>query len=93
MSQNFNGDVTERTLTVTNYGTDDKNEEIIRTRVTIAPHLVQAIVASEDTVQSVDGVSQHRVNVLFMDSNQIELFITALDLVSLERCVGSYFLP
>ncbi len=83
-------DFEERTMTVLNYGWDEKEENVIRTRITLAPGLVKGIVASEEPCQTVDGIKQHQVNVLFVDSSGLELFITALDLMSLERCVGAY---
>lgn len=92
MQENFNNEgLIERTLTVINYGEDEG--KIIKTRVTIAPHMVQTVVASYEPVQSAEGQQQHKVNVLYMDGNQIELFINLLDLTTLERATGIYFTP
>ena len=90
MQENFNNDgLIERTLTLANYGEDEG--KIIKTRVTLSPQMIQAVIASDQPMQEVDGLGQYKVNVLFVDSNQIELFITLLDLTTLERAVGTYF--
>lgn len=77
-----------RVLTVTSYG--DNEEEIVR--VTIAPHNVQMIIANSlDTVRL--GLRLKRVNVLFMDGGSAELFVTDMDLTTLEKAIGTYVLP
>ena len=77
-----------RVLTVTSYG--DTEEEVVR--ITVAPHNVQMIIAnSVDIVKF--GLRLKRVNVLFMDGGNAELFVTDLDLTSLERAIGTYILP
>lgn len=82
----------ERTLTVINYGEGEEGE-VLRTRVTIAPHAVSFLIASENTVQIIDGSSLRRVNVMLQDGSNLELILTILDLTTLERAIGSYFLP
>lgn len=81
----------ERTLTVTNYG--EEKGKTIKTRITISPGMVTTIIASEKPVQNAGDGEQHKVNVLLMDGNQLELFISALDLTTVERAIGSYFVP
>ena len=91
------GDFTERTLTFKNYAADydeDGTEKSsIVTRITVAPGMVQAVIASEDPVQTCRDLHQHKVNILLIDNNQIEVYVTAVDLSTLERAVGAYFLP
>jgi prepilin-type processing-associated H-X9-DG protein len=82
----------ERVLTVTNYGEDDRTGNFIKTRVTLSPGMIQAIIGSEEIAQNADGRGQHKVNILFVDGNQIELFLTISDLTTVERAVGTYFL-
>lgn len=81
----------ERTLTVINYG--EAIDKMPKTRITIPPSMVTSIIASEKPTQKSGGDEQHKVNVLLVDGNQLEIFITSLDLTTLERAIGSYFLP
>ena len=85
------GDFMERTLTVINY-TEAKGKEF-KTRVTLSPTSIISVIGSEDPVQFQDGGKQHKVNVIFIDNNQMELYLTILDLTVLERAVGMYFAP
>jgi hypothetical protein len=91
-SRNYDEPI-ERTLTVVNFGLDDDTGKLLKTRVTLSPGMIQVIIASEESVQKIGGTEQHKVNVLFVDSNQMELFLTILDLTTLERAVGAFFLP
>lgn len=81
----------ERTLTVISYG--EERGKKIRNRVTIPPGMVTGVIASEGPVQKRDGGEQYKVNILLMDGNQLEVYISLLDLTTLERAVGSYFVP
>lgn len=93
MNKEFDGNADlpiERTLTVINY--DEEKGKTLKTRVTIARDMVQFVVASEDTYQVVDGVELRKVNVILSGGNNLELFLTLLDLNTLERAVGMYFI-
>lgn len=77
-----------RILTLTSYG--DNDSEIVR--VTIAPHNVAFVIANTvDTVKF--GQKLKKTNVMLLDGGSVELFITDLDLTTLERAVGTYMLP
>lgn len=96
MTQSYSdnlGEPIERTLTVTNYGTDDDEEQIIKTRITISRDMVEFIISSEGPVSAVDGLDLYKVNLLTGSGKNMELFITFLDLQMIERAVGVYFLP
>lgn len=80
-----------RTLTVINHGEDDLDAEV-QTRITMAPHHIQTVIASVDYVKKF-GRDLKKVNVIYMDGGMIELFVSDLDLTSIERAVGTYFLP
>lgn len=86
-----NPDFIERTLTVINYG--EKLGKSIKTRVTIPPGMVTGLIASEKPVQKAGGEEQHRVNVMLVDGNQLELYISGMDLTTLERAIGFYLVP
>jgi len=87
-------DAVERTLTVTNYGVDDDTNKTIKTRVTLAPGMIQTVIASyEADYGKAENNELHKVNVLYVDGNQLELFISLLDLTTIERIVGMYLLP
>lgn len=81
----------ERTLTLINYGTDEE-DEVLKTRVTLSPGQVQGLVASYEPTLKIDGLELHKVNVLMGGGDNIELFLTVLDLTTLERAIGAYFL-
>lgn len=77
-----------RVLTLISYG--DNDEEIVR--VTIAPQNVAFLIAN--TVDVVKfGLRLKKTNVMLMDGGSVELFITDMDLTTLERAVGTYMLP
>lgn len=83
-------------LTVVNYGIEDdekESKEITKTRVTLNPGGVHAVVGSYDTALTVDGIELRKVNVLMMDQTNLELHISLLDLETLERAVGQYLVP
>lgn len=84
-------------LTVTNYGSFDKEEEkeptVKKTRVTIAPHHVHFVIASDDTYCIVDGIELRKVNVILTEGNNLELIISLLDLSEIENAIGSYMVP
>jgi len=81
----------ERTLTVISYG--EERGKFVKNRVTIPVGMVTSIIASEKPVQKRGGEEQHRVNVLLMDGNQLEIYINGVDLTILERAIGIYFIP
>lgn len=82
----------ERVLTVINYVLDNNNEHFTK-RVTIAPHMVHFIIASEENLTFVPGRELRQVNVIMSEGVNLELFISLLDLTSIERAIGTYFLP
>ena len=80
----------ERTLTVTSYAEVEGN--YAKKRVTIALHQVLFVIAGEEDYEVVDGVELRLVNVMIGSGDSLELFISVLDLMTLERAVGAYFL-
>lgn len=83
----------EKVLTVINYGVEEDGLEsprVTKTRVTIAPGMVQVVVGSYDTYKIVEEIELRKVNVLFLNDNDLELFISLLDLTILERAIGTY---
>jgi hypothetical protein len=85
-------DAVERTLTLTNYGEDEFGKPL-KNRVTLAPGMIQTVIASFDSVKKIDGHELYKVNVLYSDGNQLELFLNFLELTTIERIVGMYLLP
>jgi len=81
----------ERTLTVISHG--EERGKSIRNRVTIPQGMIVSVIASENPVQKAGGGEQHKVHVLLMDGNQLELYISGADLATLERAAGLYFTP
>lgn len=84
------GEVQERTLTITNYG--EENGKLVKTRVTIPPHAVEFLIAGEESYATMEDRDIRKVNVMFSSGNNLELFISLLDLTTLERAIGTYFL-
>jgi len=82
----------ERVLTVTNYVLDE-NEQIITQRVTIAPHMVHFVIATNESYDLIEGRDIRKLNVIMSEGVNLQLCISLLDLVSLERAIGTYFLP
>jgi len=85
------GEVQERVLTVTNY--DEEKGKFIKTRVTIAPSSVEFLIAGEEAYDTRDGREIRKVNIMLVSGNNLEVYISVLDLITLERAIGSYFLP
>lgn len=77
----------QHVLTLTNHGDDGE-----KATVTISPGQVQFIVSSE-TEQVINGVFTSKSNVFLADGGTVELNLTMGDLVTLQRAVGTYFLP
>ena len=84
-------DFQQRVLTVINH--EDGKGNKLRTRVTIAPSCVTFFLASEEPFSEVNGQDVHKVNIFFHDGNQLELYVTPLDLTLLESAIGSYYRP
>lgn len=82
----------ESVLTVSNYGLQDDGT-FLKARVTVAPHMIQVIIAGEETQATIEGRELKKVNVLLLDGNNIELLISEVDLISMERAIGTYILP
>lgn len=85
------GEVQERILTLTNY--DEENGKTIKRRVTISPHSVEFTMADDKVYDVIDGRDIQKVIVVMVSGNNLELYISSLDLAILERVVGNYFLP
>jgi hypothetical protein len=81
----------ERTLTVVHYA--EVGGKQVKKRVTLAVQMIQFIIAGDETYEMIEDREIRQVNVIFMDGNNLELFISVLDLSTIERAVGSYFLP
>jgi hypothetical protein len=91
-------EIHEHTLTVINYVIPEEyevieNHEIVRNRVTISPGMVLFVIAGDETFETVDGIELRKVNVVLAGGNNLELFISLLDLNLLERCVGMVLTP
>lgn len=84
--------MSESVLTVSNYGIEEGGK-FIKARVTLAPHMIQVVIAGEETQTVVEGRELKRVNILLVDGNNIELLISEVDLISIERAIGTYILP
>lgn len=96
MSRNFEGEdqATERTLTVTNYSEErDEEGNRIKTNVAIAPHNVDFVIGSEEMYDIAEGTELRKVNVIFTSGNNLEVYITLIDLMSIQRAISTYFLP
>jgi hypothetical protein len=82
----------ERTLTVVNYSCNEDDVYLDhKTRVTIAPEKVSFVVASFDPVSTVDGKDLYKANVIMTNEANLELFVSLMDLTTLERVVGMWF--
>jgi hypothetical protein len=86
-------------LTVTNYSPDIEEDAVIdentlfkKTRITLAPHHVLFIISSDTTYCVAEGRELRRVNVIFTESSNMELYISEVDLMSIEKAVGSFFI-
>lgn len=84
-------EVQERILTVMNY--DEEKGKFIKTRVTISPSSVEFLIAGDEAHDIRDSREIRKVNVMMVSGNNLELYISVLDLAMLERAIGSYFLP
>ena len=82
----------ESVLTVCNYAVQD-DSQILKARVTIAPHMIQVIIAGEEPYTNIEGRDLRKVNVLMIDGNNLELLISEVDLICLERVIGTYMFP
>jgi len=81
----------ERILTITNY--DEENGKFIKTSITISPSSVEFLVARDEIYDTIDGRDIKKVNIMMVSGNNLEVFISILDLAVLQRCVGNYYLP
>jgi hypothetical protein len=80
-------------LTVINYAVDDDEIKIEgKSRVTIQATASPFMIASHDA-KLIDGHELYKVNLVFSDNLQMELYVSPLDLTSLEMAIGSYFTP
>ena len=81
-------DLNTRVLTLTSY--DEQDGQVLR--VTVAPHLVECVIANSlDVVKF--GMKLKKTSIMFMDGGVVELYLTDLDLTTLEFAVGAYVLP
>jgi hypothetical protein len=81
----------ERTLTVIHHVTEGR--KTVRKRITLAPNLIHFVIAGEEAHSTYEGRELRKANVVMTEGNNLELYISLLDLNAIERCVGSYFLP
>jgi hypothetical protein len=81
----------ERTLTLLNYDVD--NKEPNKARVTISPGAVVFVISGEEPYCEINGLQLYKTNVITHGESNLEIFISLLDLTTLERAIGSYFLP
>lgn len=82
----------EFVLTVTNYAVEEDGS-FLKARTTIAPHMIQFIIASENVHFTIEGRDLRKVNVILTEGNNLEMFISEIDLICMERAIGTYFLP
>ena len=75
-----------RELTVINYG---EAGEV--STVTFSPMQVDYVIASDQSVEVLGKVLKH-TNVIFSSGNQLDLFISDIDLMNIKQAVGSYIL-
>lgn len=85
------GEAQERVLTVLNYG--EEGGKLVKTRVTISPSSVEFLIAGEEAYATMEDREIRKVNVMFISGNNLELYVSLLDLATLERALGTYFLP
>jgi hypothetical protein len=83
----------ESVLTVTNYSETEEDGTYIKTRVTINPQMVEFIIAGTAAYVVKEGRELIKTNVVLSSGSNIELFISEIDLLTLERSVATYFLP
>ena len=81
----------ERILTITNY--DEEHGKFTKTDITISPSCVEFLVSRQEIYETVEGREIRKVNIMLVSGNNLEVFISALDLAVLQRCVGNYYLP
>ena len=81
----------EYTLTVTNYTVEDDGT-FNKTRVSIAPHKVEFTISSYDTFVKADGRDLKKVNVVLDGGNNLELFVSEVDLLLIERSHATFYL-
>lgn len=81
----------ERILTLTNY--DEENGKFTKTDITISPSSVEFLVSRQEVYDTIDGREIRKVNIMLVSGNNLEVFISTLDLAVLQRCVGNYYLP
>lgn len=79
-------DLTIRTLTVTAY----EENEGKSLEVTLAPGKIQMIAASDDIRQ---GRTLKHVRIVFDDGGMAEVWVTEVDLITMQQCVGLYAMP
>ena len=80
-----------RVLTVINYNLDDDEEKIYgKTRVTIQPSLCSFMLASHAAI-IVESQELYKVNLVF-SANQVELYVSPLDLSYLEMAIGIHYI-
>lgn len=77
--------------TVVNYEFD-KEGNFFKTRVTIAPSMVQTITADDLPAATAEGRELKNVTVCMLEGVTVRLLITELDLLGLERATGTYYL-
>ena len=75
-----------RVLTLTNY-----DEEVIN-QVTLSPMLIECVIVSQNDTKLGENTAK-QVDVIFESGRQLTLFLSDLDILILQRAVGTYILP
>jgi hypothetical protein len=76
-----------KVLTVVSYIPEDDGK-VSSSRITIAPMMVDAIIASEESIL----VDNREVSVMMTNGNSLGMNISLLDLNTLESTIGAYAL-
>lgn len=72
-----------RVLTVQNFG----DTEAENGRVTLAPMAIKMVASFDDTKQ---GRSLKRLHVLFLEGDNVELYVSEMDALTIEQAIGTY---
>ena len=83
-------------LTITNYSTEDEEAEdavYTKSRVTVAPGMIDFVIAGYSTYAMSEGRELRKVNVILTSGSNLELLVSEVDMLSIERAAGTYVLP
>jgi hypothetical protein len=68
----------------------DKDGNYFTSRVTLACHMIQAVIAMDSLSAPVEGRELKDVQVCMLEGRDIRILISEVDLINLERAVGTY---